>query len=302
MTKAAGTTFSVLFATDDSDAARDAEKWAARANWRRPCRVDVLCVAGYGITRLGWSMEGDRSSARQAVERLREAEVIASERIANEVGLRLQQAGLPTRAMARHGDIVDEIIATIELERPDLVILGPRGRSRLGQMLLGSVSRQVIADTPTATLVARKPPRDEGALPGSLLVLVDGTRSTETVIDWLVAAGWAKDTRIDLLGLLGVPPGVEHDDPELVAQVSASLRDDAANTLDGLAERLVGHGSDVGLDASTGHPVEATLHAAEKLEPDAIVVARHRGKRGQDPFAEKIAQYAKTSVLMIPQS
>ena len=294
--------FSVLLASDDSDAARHAEDWASRGRWRRPCRVDVLCVAGYGITRLGWSMVGDRSSARQAVEQLRDAEMIAAERIANEVGLRLQQAGLSTCALARQGDVVDEIMATIEVQRPDLVVLGPRGRSRLAQMLLGSVSRQVIADTPTATLVARKPPRDEGSLPQSLLMLVDGTRATEVAVDWLVAAGWAEETQVRLLGLLGVPPGVEYDDPELVAQVSASLRDDAAHTLEGLAERLVGHGSDVGLDAATGHPVEATLQAAEKLEPDAIVVARHRGRRGQDPFAEKVARYAQTSVLMIPES
>lgn len=301
MNEIADTTFSVLLATDDSEAARNAEAWVSRARWQRPCKVDVLCVAGYGITRLGWSMEGDWSSARQAVEQLREAEVIASERIANEVGLRLQQAGLTTRALARQGDIADEIIATIETEKPDLVVLGPRGRSRLVQMLLGSVSRQVIADTLTATLVARKPPRDEGALPQDLIVLVDGTRAADTAIDWLLAAGWAQGAEIKLLGLLGVPPGVEYDDPELVAQVTASLRDDAALTLDGLADRLIEQGCDVDLEARAGHPVETTLEVAEKQVPDAIVVARRRGRRGHDPFAEKIARYAKTSVLMTPE-
>ncbi len=61
-------------------------------------------------------------------------------------------------------------------------------------------------------------------------------------------------------------------------------------------------GIDVDSDAKSGHPVETTLQVAEKLGPDAIVVARRRGRRGHDPFAEKIARYAKTSVLMTPAS
>jgi hypothetical protein len=47
----------VLLATDGFDAARNAEAWVARARWGIHCVVDVLCVAGPWITRLGWGMQ-----------------------------------------------------------------------------------------------------------------------------------------------------------------------------------------------------------------------------------------------------
>ncbi|MEX1295517.1 MAG: universal stress protein [Candidatus Limnocylindrales bacterium] len=289
-----------LLATDGSEAARNAEEWLARARWSRPCEIDVLCVAGYGITRLGWSMHGDRSTARQIVEQLRESEVIASERTANEASLRLQHAGFRTRTLARHGDVADEIIATVEAEAPDLVALGPRGRSRVSALFLGSVSREVIAAAEPAVLVAREPTED-ATLPRSILVLVDRSEAGTSAVDWLIESGWAKDARIDLVALLGVPPGVDDEEEALVAQVSALLRESALEALDRLAERLLGTSPDVNPDMRTGHPVEVATELARELGSDLTVIGRRRGRRGNDPFAEKVARYASNTVLMIPE-
>ena len=61
--------FRVLLANDDSQAARNAEAWVSRLRWSRPCVVDVLCVAGHGITRFGWRMQTYRAAVRQAIGR-----------------------------------------------------------------------------------------------------------------------------------------------------------------------------------------------------------------------------------------
>lgn len=295
------TPFRVLLATDDSEAARNAEAWVSRLRWSRPCMVDVLCVAGHGITRLGWGMQTYRAAVRQAVEQLRQSEMLAAERIANEVGERLQGHGLTIHAWARQGDPAEEILGAIDTDRPDLLVLGPRGRSGLAQLLLGSVSRQVIADTMRPVLVARRPAGDEGSLPKHVLFLVDGSLAVETAIDWVAAAGWAREAKVTLLGLFGVEPGVETDEPELAGQVTGLLRADVLGALDRLAERLGGEASEVTTDIEIGHPLEGSLRAAEQLGPDLIVVARPPRRRGQDPFAEKIARYAPVSVLIVPQ-
>lgn len=292
--------FRALLATDGSEAARNAEAWLTRARWGRPCVVDVLCVAGYGITRLGWSMHGDRSTARQVIEQLREAEVIASERVANEASLRLQHAGFRTRALARHGDIADEIVTTLETEAPDLVALGPRGRSRVSQLFLGSVSREVIAAADSAVLVARQPP-EVASLPRTILLLVDRSEAGTAAVDWLLDAGWVSDARIDIVALLGASPGVDDDDEAMAAQVSAILRESAAEALDDLAERLSGTTADVELNMRTGHPVEVATDLAQQEHADLTVISRRRGRRGNDPFAEKVARYAKNTVLMVPE-
>lgn len=301
MNEIAAASFKVLLATDDSEAARNAEAWVSRLRWSRPCVVDVLCVASHGLTRLGWGMQTYRTAVRQAVEQLRQSELLASARVANEVGERLQGHGLTIHAWARQGDPAEEILTSIDVERPDLVVLGPRGRSGLAQLLLGSVSRQIIAETTRPVLVAHRPADDEGSLPKHVLFLVDGSLAAETSIDWVAAAGWAREAKVTLLGLFGVAPGVETDEPELAAQVTGLLRGDVMSALDRLAERLGGETAEVMTEMEIGHPLEGTLRAAEQLGPDLIVAARPSRRRGQDPFAEKVARHAPTSVLIVPQ-
>lgn len=302
--------FRVLLATDDSESARTAEAWVSQARWPRPCVVDVLCVASHGIGRLGWPTQSDRSAVSQALEQLRESEVMAAERIANEVGVRLQQAGMTTRTWTRQGEVwthqgnvASEVLATIDLERPDVVVIGPRGRSTLAQLLLGSVSRRVVAESRSPVLVARRTSAVAGSgLPRSLLVLVDGTRATDSAIDWLSSSGWAEGARVTLLALLGFPAGVEYDDPELVSQVNQVSRSDAAATLEELTTRLVDRGCEVDAMFESGHPHETALRIAGQLEPDAIIVARPAGQRANDPFAENVARYAPISTLVVPET
>jgi nucleotide-binding universal stress UspA family protein len=291
--------FRVLLATDGSEEAFNAEAWVSRLRWDRPCEIGVLCVAASGISGIGWLREGDLSSGRAIIEQLRKAEVIAAERTANEAGLRLQQAGFLTRTLLRQGDVAEEIIDASEAESPDLVAIGPRGRSRIAQSLLGSVPRQVIGKTRRPVLVAREPRREQGSLPQSILVLVDGTLAGQTATEWLLSTGWARDAHVTLLGLLGIPAGVDHDDPELAQQMTAMLRDEAAASLEGLAEQLVEQGCDVSLESDGGHPIDAALQSSERVDPDLILVPRRR--RGNDPFVEKIVRYAKSTVVVAPE-
>ena len=282
-----GTPFRVLLATDDSESARHAEAWVARLRWARPCLVDVLCVAGHGITRFGWGMQTYRTTVRQAVEQIRQNELLAGERIANTVGERLQRAGLTVHAWSRQGDAAEEILAMIEQERPDLVALGPRGRSGLAQMLLGSVSHEVMASANRPILVARRPPSDEGALPGHLLVLVDGSPAAEAAIGWIAQAGWAGGATVTILGLLGVSAGVDADEPEAASALGDLVRRDAVTSLDRLSGPLSGQADSFSIELRAGHPLEGALRAAEDLDVDLVVVARPPRRRGQDPFAER---------------
>lgn len=300
MDTAISTAYRVLLASDDSDSARSAEAWVARLRWSRPCVVDVLCVAGEGLTRLGWGMQTYRTAVRQAVQQMRQSELIAAERVANEVGERLQGHGLTVHVWARQGDPADEIEAAVTTERPDLLVLGHRGRSGLAQLLLGSVSRQIIAEAAGPVLVARRPPDGEGSLPGHLLVLVDGSLAVESAIDWVMEAGWARAANVTLLGLFGVATGVETSRPELATEVTGLLRTDVMAALDRLADLLRDQAISVTTEMELGHPLEGTLQAVERLAPDLIVAARPPRRRGQDPFVEKVARYAPTSVLIVP--
>lgn len=301
MTVEPGVPFRVLLATDDSEPARIAEWWVSHLRWPGPCVVDVLCVAGLGLNRLGWGMQ-TREPVRQAVEGLRVRELMAAQRIANSVGERVRRTGITVRPLARQGDAAEEILAHIEQEPPDVVLVGPRGRSELAQWLLGSVSNQVIASAGRPVLVARRPASEHGPGPDHLLVLVDGSPGAKSSFDWIVRSGWAIGAKVTILGLLGVPAGVGGDEPGAVSDVHDLVRGDAANALDRLADPLRQQARTLAIELEIGHPFEGALRAAEELPADLVVVARPPRRRSQDPFPEKIARYLPTSVLIVPQS
>ena len=290
----------VMLATDDSAPARIAEDWIARLRFSASPLVEVVCVAGRGITRLGWGMQTYRASVREAVEGLRQAELRAAQRIANQAGERLQAAGLTVHAWARQGDCAEELLAMIAGDQPDLVVVGPRGRSGLAAAILGSVTHSLVAHAETAVLVARASDQDQGRLPEHTLVLADGSRSAEAAISWLLRVGWLVGSRVTVLGLLGERAGLDHDEPALVEDIDRLVREDATAALDRVALPLVGEAASLQVDLRGGHPLETALAAGEELGADLIAVARPHRRPGHDPFAEKVARHASRSVLLVP--
>ncbi|MEX2548114.1 MAG: universal stress protein [Chloroflexota bacterium] len=291
----------VMLATDDSASARTAEEWVARLRYAVQPIIEVVCVAGRGLARLGWGMQTYREPVRLAVEGLRQSELYAAERIANEVGERLQGAGLTVHTWARQGDCCEELLTMAGVDRPDLVVVGPRGRSGLAAAILGSVTHGLIAHAECPVLVARAPLTTEGQLPEHVLLVVDGTPSAAATVGWLARAGWLAGGRVTVLGLLGDRAGLLYDEPDLIDEVARTVRADATETLEQLAQPFAR--GDMALDFALrgGHPLQASLDAVAEFGVDLVAVARPLRDQGRDPIAEKIARHSAVSVLLVPQ-
>ena len=290
----------VLLPTDDSPSARVAESWVARLRWRVAPTIDVVTVAARGLSRLGWSLEGDGQSVWNALEALRQGERVAADRVSNEVGERLQRNGLMARTWARQGDPRAELLAHIEAEPVDLVVIGTRGRSKAASMLLGSVSQDLVAYSPCPVLVARAAQGEDGSLPRHVLVAVDGRLRTESVVAWLDRTGWLEGARVTIAGLLGERAGLEWDEPELIADLARREEEACAATLERIAQPLMDHGLEVDVIFVRAHPLQGTLDAATSRGADLIAVARGLHRPGADPFPEKVARHAPVSVLVVP--
>lgn len=301
MTTPEATGMRVMLATDDSASARTAEEWVSRLRYGKSATIEVVCVAGRGITRLGWRMQANRESVHKAVEGIRQSELHAAERIANEVGERLQGAGLTVRTWARQGDCSEELLAMAGVDRPDLIVVGPRGRSGLAAAILGSVTQGLIAHAECAVLVARPPLTTVGPLPEHVLLVVDGTSSAAAAVGWLDRAGWLAGGRVTVLGLLGDRAGLPYDEPELIDEVARLVRSDATDTLEQLAQPLARDDVALNFALRGGHPLQATLDAVSEFGVDLVAVARSLRRQDRDPFAEKIARHAAVSVLLVPQ-
>lgn len=290
----------VLLGSDDSIAARAAEAWATNLSWTERPEVRVLTVAAPTIARVHWL---DRAPHEHLLRSLAEADAVEQKRaaeVAEAVAKRVRAAGLDAHPTVRQGEAAYEILRELDESGTDLVVLGPRGRSEFATALLGGVTQQVLTHSRVPVLVARSAGVPAGRLPQTVLLLVNGTLAIRGAIEWLTRAGWLRQARVVISGLLGRPSGLSTETLELEDSLRAQLRLAAEDTLSNLADLVRRETSDVTVDLRFGHPLQTALAAADEHQADLLVVGRRPPRPGDQPFADKVARYASVSVLLVP--
>jgi nucleotide-binding universal stress UspA family protein len=169
----------VVFATDGSSSAAAAERILSAWPIFDGLQVRVVSVANVvrpWMTGLAPTMY-EPVLAAYAVD-LREA-TVEHERLAAETVTRLRDVGRAADPEVRAGDAAAEILAIVEQQRADLVVLGSRGHTGVTRLLLGSVARNVLAGSTASVLIVRdgiEQPAEARSAPdvtGSKVVLSD---------------------------------------------------------------------------------------------------------------------------------
>jgi nucleotide-binding universal stress UspA family protein len=290
----------VLLASDDSVAARAAETWLTNARWSRPPRVRVLSVAAPTVAATAWLSQVRHESLQRAIAEMDQAEQSRALEVAQEVARRLGDAGLEASGHAAHGEAAHEILMELERSGPDLVAVGPRGRSDFSAALLGTVTQQLLSHSTVPVLVARPGGVPAGPLPQTLVLMASGTLAIRGAIDWLTRAGWLGDTRVVIAGLLGASPGLEPPQADLADAITAELRLAAMDVLNYLQGLVEPHAREVTVELHMGQPLQAAMAVGAQHQADLLVVGRYPPRPGDQPFADKLARYASTSVLLVP--
>jgi nucleotide-binding universal stress UspA family protein len=68
----------------------------------------------------------------------------------------LRERGIESTMRMEHGHPVSEIVRVAEEGGYDVILAGSRGRSAVGELLLGSVSKSLVRQAPCAVLVVAK--------------------------------------------------------------------------------------------------------------------------------------------------
>jgi nucleotide-binding universal stress UspA family protein len=274
---------SVLFATDESDAARAGEEWIRRLRWARTPAIDVLTVAPRPGWASGLGLQTYRTAVREAVIQARETELVEAQRVANAVGSRLQRAGIRVRVWARSGEVSDEIVRASQLEAMDLVVIGGSGRSSRALLWGRSVSSQVVRQSDLPVLVAHPPPRGDDRLPHSIAILDVDRGATACALGWLGDVGWLEETRVTLAR-------IESDGrPSSAAVRSGTAAGDPALATAGM----------VVLPSDRDRSIVALRALIDQAEIDLAVIPRAQDRRVTD-LALRIADVARVSVLLTP--
>ena len=220
------------------------------------------------VTLLGVA-EGDGSH--------REIHRAGLERHLNAVSEDLRQSGLRVVTHLEVGDPAERILAWVEFERPDLLLMATHGRSGVLRFLRGSVAERVLRASPVPLLLVNAGEtqgRAPSHRPRRILVPLDGSAEAATIVP--VVAATARAIGAEVL-LVRVGPdalaGVDH-----VGERMAELPE-LERTLSLPRARLASEGLTVRTSVHFGDPAAEILSAAEAARADLIAIATH-GRSG----------------------
>ena len=292
----------VVLATDGSEAAEVALDLAASITW--PAGSVIRLVSAVEPMEAALAGAWAPVLARDLDDQLDELAVAARE-VLEHAARRVGPSGATIERAVPRGRASTVIVSEAQAMDAHMIMLGSRGHGRIGSMLLGSVSAEVVDHSTRPVLVARVPRLTR------VILGTDGSsfaRAAEEVL-----AGWPifrqaaiEATSVAHLGLpwtsslalsADVPSGGEYG--EMGSQVIA----DHQRLADEAARRL----SQASLRASArvveGDAAAELVRIARDDQADLIVVGTH-GRTGLDRLitgsvARNVMHHAPCSVLIV---
>ncbi|OGP70193.1 MAG: hypothetical protein A2Y80_04485 [Deltaproteobacteria bacterium RBG_13_58_19] len=194
-----------------------------------------------------------------------------------------QGVDLDTRLRLGTG-IYGEILEEAQEIKPDLIILGRRGRTGLDRLMMGSVTARVIGHSPVNVLVV---PKDVRLDFQKLLIASDGSSYSEAALAAALTLAWK--TGAVLLGAC-----VARDESELptARDILEKVKTTAARESVALEPRLL-----------QGRPYEALVKVARDEAVNLIILGSH-GRTGlkrllMGSVAERVIGQAPCPVLVV---
>jgi nucleotide-binding universal stress UspA family protein len=171
-----------------------------------------------------------------------------------------------------------DLIITADEWKPDLVVVGSRGRSALSRFILGSVSKKVVTDSLYSVRVARAALAKNDARPPRIMIGVDGSPEAEQAVREVGMRVWPKGTEVRIVA---VDDGTS---PKRMARVLPSATASSNGKASGAARMMVEWAERelraIGLQVSVvipkGDPQRVLIEEARNWEADSIFVGSRK--------------------------
>ncbi|MBS0165101.1 universal stress protein [Nitrospira sp. CMX1] len=183
----------------------------------------------------------------------------------------------PIRKVNEIGNPAQLILDSASTLSADLVVIGARGRSRLSEVVLGSVSHRVLMHSSRPTLILKGASRKAQRV----LVAIEDRDDADRVVRWLTQHPFANPVELLVLHAV-VPIGV--NEPYAGPEISAWVEDVqhyAGELVQSTAGKLVSAQHTVTTKVVQGNP--AAVIEQEAKDKDLVVVTSH-GRKGISRF------------------
>ena len=198
------------------------------------------------------------------------------------------------------GEPPEVIVDVAQGKKADLIALGTYGRKGLKRLLMGSVTSQVVLNSPCDVLVVKKPCADCVGSYHSLLVPFDGSESSKKALSR--ACDLSKSDGSEISVLYVIPRYEEMMDFFKTETIKKSLYQEAEKIVDKAKKLAANQGVQIKAVVQEGHAGDKIVEIADTMKHDLIVVGTH-GWRGMNKAimgstAERIIAYASCPILI----
>ena len=217
----------------------------------------------------------------------------------NLLAARMGDAGVRSEISICVGDVYDEIKRAIEMEKPELVVMGTHGRRGVERWFMGSTTEKLMRHSPVPLLTISA----SGELPPAqrfrrIVVTTDFSEGTPDALAHAFSVAQENEAEITLLHVV-------HD---IAADVSGKYRESILKGVEKQLQNLIPaearNWCEVNTRVETGVPYRIILRTLEDEKVDLLVMNIH-GKGMLDrallgSTAERVVRAASCPVMLIP--
>lgn len=136
----------VLIAIDGSPNSRKTLLEGASLAKKNKAKITLVTVAQT-------SFEADLNE--NEIKLLKDAVILKARVLLEETASALKRLRIKTDAVLREGDPADEILLIANEIKPDIIVVGSKGKGKIARFLLGSVSRKIAELAKCSVLVVK---------------------------------------------------------------------------------------------------------------------------------------------------
>lgn len=256
----------VLLAVDGSDYSYEAAR--ALAHFQRADRLTILHVMDVPTPMYPTVVPEVAREIYETVERgMREEGESLLNRMASLLPLNVG----PVTKRLEIGKPADLILAEAK-EQVDLIVMGARGVGKVHELLLGSVSHQVVAHAPCPVLVVPAAMR----APRQVLLAVEGPDDAEPAVRFLAKKPFKEACEIRVLTVVPYAHPAWPVRAVIPESYQRDLRAQASAFVEGVAAQLTATGYRAGTEVILGVTATEILQEAARLNADLVLIGSRR--------------------------
>jgi nucleotide-binding universal stress UspA family protein len=275
----------IVLATDGSDCAALAEVLLTKVKAFR--EAEIIVASAYQSPQAVFASLIPSADMMMAIEQASLADIMQStaKSRADASAVRLKAMGLNVESVTLCGETAGSIIDLAKDRGADLIVLGGKGEGAFQGFLLGSVARNLAANSPVSVLIAHKGSEETldqarirlEAKPRLAALLgydgTDGAIAAATMMMSLGDGAFERATVVCSSPLSPVPPGLE---PAVFDQIIAEDRKRAGELASEGAHRLQGIAPRIVAEVATGRPATSVTNEAARVEADIVFIGASR--------------------------